>query len=214
MKIFVSHSSKDKWAARRVAKDIEELGHTVFLDEKDITTGESIDASIRTHLKSSEHFLILLSPASLNSQWVLLELGGALALEKTIVPILLYVGANEIPNAINLKLARDINDIDKYYREIGGEPEPPKAAARTTKPRSKPKMPAAFRVGSAVTIVKKDPNRIIRSEGTSVAWVPKMDEYAGRTTKVVGIDNDGDYSLDIDEKRFAWAEQWLRAAGK
>src|SRR5947209_19311991 len=110
MKIFISHSSKDKWAAREIAKQIGAMGATVFIDEKDIKTGESIDVAIRSHLTDSDHFLLLLSPASVKSEWVLLELGGALALGKTVVPILLYVGANEVPQAINLKLARDIND--------------------------------------------------------------------------------------------------------
>src|SRR5687768_14778046 len=109
MKIFISHSSKDKWAARRISEDLMTFGSETFLDEKDIETGQSIDSSIRKHLKTCDDFLIIISPASIKSEWVLIELGGALALEKKVIPILLYVGANEMPNAINLKLARDIN---------------------------------------------------------------------------------------------------------
>ena len=51
MKIFISHSSKDKWAARRISQDLNGLGAETFLDEKDIKTGESIDESIKKHLK-------------------------------------------------------------------------------------------------------------------------------------------------------------------
>ena len=117
MKIFISHSTKDKWAARRITEDLISLGAEIFLDEKDIETGESIDSSIRKHLKDCNDFLIILSPASLKSEWVLIELGGALALEKKVIPILLYVGANEMPNAINLKLARDINQLNFIMRK-------------------------------------------------------------------------------------------------
>ena len=108
MKIFVSHSSKDKWAARRIAAEVESLGAKVFIDEKDIETGQSIDSAIKKHLTEADDFVLLLSPASLKSEWVLLELGGAMALGKNIVPILMYVGANELPKAITLRLARDI----------------------------------------------------------------------------------------------------------
>ena len=60
MKVFISHSSKDKWAARRIAEDLQSLGVETFLDEKDIRTGQSLDDSIKTHLKDSSDFLILL----------------------------------------------------------------------------------------------------------------------------------------------------------
>jgi hypothetical protein len=65
MKVFISHSSYDKWAARQISQQLEEKGHDTFLDEKDITTGDSIDASIQKHLKSSDDLLILISPVSL-----------------------------------------------------------------------------------------------------------------------------------------------------
>ena len=211
MKIFVSHSSKDKWAVRRIAKDIEELGHTVFLDEKDILTGDSIDSSIKSHLKTSDHFLVLLSPASLQSQWVLIELGGAIALEKRIVPVLLYVGANELPTAINLKLARDINDIDKYYAELGGLPTPPKAAAIASKlePRAKRKQ-SILSIGTKVRVARNLPPVIYRAEGAGVTWVEDMDQYLGQSGTITAVDSDGDYELDVDSERFAWAKEWLR----
>lgn len=211
MNIFVSHSSKDKWAARRIAKDVEELGHTVFLDEKDISTGDSIDDSIKSHLKNSDHFLVLLSPASLGSQWVLIELGGAIALEKKIVPVLLYVTANELPTVINLKLARDINDIDKYYKELGGLPTPAKAVAATS--RRETKVPAKhfiLPVGSRVRVARKHPLTIYRDEGADIGWVDEMDQYLGQIGVVTAVDSDGDYELDIDDQRYAWAKEWLR----
>ena len=41
MKIFISHSSYDKWVARQISHRLIEKGHTTFLDEKDIKTGDS-----------------------------------------------------------------------------------------------------------------------------------------------------------------------------
>ena len=55
MKMFISHSSYDKWIARQISNLLEADGHTTFLDEKDIKTGESIDESIQNHLKDSDH---------------------------------------------------------------------------------------------------------------------------------------------------------------
>jgi len=97
MKVFISHSSRDKWVARRISQDLNAMGIETFLDEKDIETGASIDEVIGDHLKDCDDCLMLLSPSALNSHWVLIEIGGAKALGKRLIPVLLHVGANEIP---------------------------------------------------------------------------------------------------------------------
>src|ERR1044072_8672601 len=117
MKIFISHSSQDKWVARKISEDLNRIGIETFLDEKDIGTGESIDDAIGQHLLESDELLIIISPASLSSQWVFVEIGGAKALGKRLVPILFHVGANELPPLLSRFLARDLNDIQTYYDE-------------------------------------------------------------------------------------------------
>jgi hypothetical protein len=216
MKIFISHSSRDKWAARKIAQEIGTLKAETFLDEKDIETGESIDHSIKKHLKNSDHFLLLLSPASVKSEWVLIELGGALALGKTIIPILLYVGANEIPKAISLKLARDINDIEKYYDEvrqkigirIAKSAPSPIAKKQTTQTKTK-----QFKIGEKIKIAPQKP-AILTSTGLKVGWVDSMDAYVGLPAKIMQTaigPSSGVvvYLLDIDQGQHAWAEEWL-----
>ena len=94
-------------------------GASIFLQLRNVLTpaaSKMISYNLLRYknLKNCNDLLFLLSPSSLKSEWVLVELGGALALEKNIIPILLYVGVNEIPSMISLKLARDINDIDGY----------------------------------------------------------------------------------------------------
>jgi hypothetical protein len=115
MKIFISHSHKDKWLASCIAAILKELGCETFLDEKDQMPGDAIDHSIRKGLSESDHFLVLLSPASIQSDWVLIELGGALALKKKVIPVLIYVQIKKLPQIISLKNAIDINDLPKYF---------------------------------------------------------------------------------------------------
>jgi len=216
VKIFLSHSSKDKWAARRIARDLEDRGATVFLDEKDIKTGESLDIAIRANLVDSNHFMLLLSPASAKSEWVLLELGGALALQKVVIPILLYVGANELPQAISLRLSRDINEIEKYYDEVEAAVSghsPPRRTRKSARRKASAKKKAVttgapFGVGAKVRIVTDQPKKLFRSTGTDVAWIPDMDRFLGRAGKVISVDTDGDVTLDLDAD-LAWAPEWL-----
>jgi hypothetical protein len=215
MKIFISHSSKDKWAARRIAEDLHNIGATTFLDEKDIRTGQSLDESIKAHIKDSNDFLILLSPSSLKSEWVLVELGGAMALEKRIVPILLYVGANEVPQIINLRLSRDINDIDRYYQEVSNE-----INTKESKPKRKfdfdhfKPRPTKYSVGTKVKVVDTKPDDVILNNFPKIDWESSMGKYLGREGIISMVYSDlpgGVYLMAFDEEevKYVFAEEWL-----
>jgi hypothetical protein len=97
VKIFISHSSYDKWVARQIARQLEDNGYVTFLDEKHIQTGEPIEAAVHANLADSDEVLILISTASLKSHWVFIEIGAARALQKHIIPILFHIQPNEIP---------------------------------------------------------------------------------------------------------------------
>jgi hypothetical protein len=192
LKLFISHSSHDKWAARQISRILEDDGHTTFLDEKDIKSGESIDESIQKHLKESDHLVLLLSPISISSQWVFMELGGARALGKRIVPILFHVSVNEVPHAFSQLLARDINDFDKYRQELR---EPQKRLKG--KARKKPKSPAVTRMvtGTFSGLSTGDTVRIVEVErlteddkAKSPKWVSGMDKYVSPESAVADPD--------------------------
>jgi len=208
MKIFISHSSKDKWAARRIQMDIELLGVDTFLDEKNISTGESIDLSIQKHLSECSDFLVILSPASIRSEWVLMELGGAIALKKKIVPILLYVGANEIPHAINLNLARDINEIDYYYSEIA------KTINKRYSIKSQDLGPVNninsknLRKGSKV-IIPSVPQEDVLASVKSVAWAKGMNVFLSKKAIITETIAKGIVKLNIDNGLWFWSTEWL-----
>lgn len=143
MKVFISHSSSDKWIARQIAVHLGERGVECFLDEKDIETGDIIDDSIQKNLNECDELLMLLSPAALESAWVLLEIGGAKVLGKRLVPILVHVGANDLPDPLSTGLARDLNDIDSYYREVEERAAKPAKAGRAAKAPQDPNGDAA-----------------------------------------------------------------------
>src|SRR5215216_1616941 len=69
--VFVSHSSKEKWIARQIAKEIEALGAKTWLDLKDIHGGDEIRRSIRRGIRASKEAIVLLSANSVTSDWVI-----------------------------------------------------------------------------------------------------------------------------------------------
>jgi len=209
VRVFISHSGKDKWAARVIAKELGRLGVSTFLDEKDIETGESIDVSIKENIRDCDHFLVVLSPASINSHWVLVEIGHALALEKRLVPILLYVGSNEIPPPISKHLARDINEVDRYFVEVkkalAGEVQEPVARL---KPERQPLPKKTFSVGDRVRIAST-PQPTATRTGVNINWKGAMDHFCGRLGVVMEMDDDRSCKLDVDGGHFWWALEWL-----
>jgi TIR domain len=224
VKIFISHSSIDKWVARQISRLLEADGHTTFLDEKDIKSGESIDSAIQVHLKDSDHVLLLLSPASVKSQWVLIELGGAKALGKHIVPVLYHVGSNEIPQAISNLLARDINDLDKYFDELKKlqvaatkSPEAVAIVAAKTEASAKKalktthKTMGGFRVGQKVRVAQVE-HLTPEDKDLWPKWVTSLDKYSGTIAEITAFSPNGGAYLDITGDKFKWNLRWLSKA--
>jgi TIR domain/AbiTii len=68
-KIFLSHSSKDKDFVRRLADDLTEMGHTVWLDERQIKVGDSIVSKVSEGIATADYVVIVLSSNSVESGW-------------------------------------------------------------------------------------------------------------------------------------------------
>jgi len=80
----------DRKVANRIAKALGRIGVDYFLDEKDVAPGDDLMGKITHGLANCSVFLVLLSPASLTSQWVQFEIGHATALGKIIIPFLMH----------------------------------------------------------------------------------------------------------------------------
>jgi hypothetical protein len=120
--VFISHSTKDTWIAEHIAADIKrkgrESGVGTFIDSKDIGPAELIDESIRRNLRECSKFIVLLSSASVNREWVLIETGAAWGLRKPIVALLDKIAPSQIPKAIAPRKAIDLNDLEKNLAYI------------------------------------------------------------------------------------------------
>jgi hypothetical protein len=219
MKVFISHSSTDQWIASQLGSGISALGIKVFIDVKDIETGDDFDEVIRNELNQAHEMLAVISPAALKSHWVMMEFGAARALGKRLIPILVGVSPNELPAPINRHLARDINQIDRYYDELRrrfeslrsgelaqGDGEGKSLISSPPTPQSES---GPLGVGDRVRISERpiDPaSWPILSE--------TMRQYLGLTGKIAkvaetGPTQDRTFLLDVDSETFYWAERWL-----
>ncbi|MDE5457965.1 TIR domain-containing protein [Bradyrhizobium sp. CSA112] len=72
--IFLSHSHADKPFARKLAADLRNAGHSVWIDEAEINIGDSLIGKIRSGLDQVDFVCAILSQASIKSAWVEKEL--------------------------------------------------------------------------------------------------------------------------------------------
>jgi hypothetical protein len=217
MKVFISHSSTDKWIARQIAHELDARDIDAFLDEKDIQTGDSIEDAVGAHLADSDELLMLLSPASLGSPWVLIEIGGAKALGKRLVPILHHVGPNELPTPLAGDLARDLNDIERYYAEVKArselsvaEREESDIAKAEAPPIRPPADQPSIARGDRVKLPLHEPSSTVNREGRDIGWNAHMADLLGAEATVTDVDvSSGVVRVDLDHGRWLWLLDWL-----
>ena len=82
MKVFISHSSVDKKFVQRLATDLRtRKGIDAWWDHWEINPGGSIPERLEEGLSEAEVFILVLSPESVNSQWVEYERQAWLAMQ-------------------------------------------------------------------------------------------------------------------------------------
>lgn len=74
MKIFISHSSQDKWFADKIVALLDQLGISVWYDKVDLYIGDNLLQKIHAGLNESSRLIVILSHQSIASKWVTEEL--------------------------------------------------------------------------------------------------------------------------------------------
>lgn len=119
MKAFISHSSKDKPFVRRLKRDLELNYIDSWLDEDELLPGDSLMDKLNSALKDSSHFMIVLSPNSVKSDWVKFELDNALRYveEETLLKIIpIHYRKCDIPEILKHTLNIDLTEETVYLR--------------------------------------------------------------------------------------------------
>jgi hypothetical protein len=117
--VFVSHSSKDNWIAGQIAKEVRALGGEAWVDLNKLRGGDAFEEDILTAIRDCTEAVVLISSNSVNSQWVSYEIGAVAVQGKRVTPVL----NNVLPEAmapLRGVTAIDLNDFDKFLRELAG----------------------------------------------------------------------------------------------
>ncbi len=86
---FISYAREDKEFALKLATDLRAVGREIWID-KNIKAGESWPSKLQQAIENCEYFVVILSPHSVNSEYVLKEISAANSKNKIIVPVLYH----------------------------------------------------------------------------------------------------------------------------
>jgi tetratricopeptide (TPR) repeat protein len=76
--VFISYSSFDRTFAEKLSADLRDMGIGVWFDQWEIKVGDSLVEKIAKGIEENDFLAVVLSPASLESNWVNKELRTAL----------------------------------------------------------------------------------------------------------------------------------------
>ena len=78
MQVFISHSSKDKQTAQRLAHLLSEAGLRVWIPEDEILPGDNWAKKIGQALEESDLMVVIVTPHAFESEWLKEEIQYAL----------------------------------------------------------------------------------------------------------------------------------------
>ncbi len=109
--VFLSYSVADRETALEITQRLDEERISYFLAEKSIGPGQIWESEIKEAIRACRQFWILVTPNSLNSEWVTSEWAAAWVLEKTIVPVILRCRPDELPTRLQVYQCLDFHKI-------------------------------------------------------------------------------------------------------
>ncbi len=98
--IFLSYSAKDRSQAKQLSELLQQSNLKVYFADKNLEGGSPFTDEIRAALHDSRELWVLATPSSVDSVWVATEWGTAWALQRRIVPILLNVTKDRLPDRL------------------------------------------------------------------------------------------------------------------
>ena len=122
--VFISHSVKDTWVARQIAREVSACGAIPFLDEDAVEIGDDFEDKILTSLNQADELLVLLTPWALGRPYVWAELGVAWGRKIPIVVVLHGLSTSElqaktdVPLFLRKRDMIDINQLDDYFPQL------------------------------------------------------------------------------------------------
>jgi hypothetical protein len=118
--IYISYSRQDRDSVHQYVERLRAEGYTVWIDDQNIPTGTEWWSQIQLAIAEADAYIMFLSLASVESQWIRTELNSALSNNKPVIPVLLeHLPLQFLPQQIaNLQYVDATQDMESALRQI------------------------------------------------------------------------------------------------
>jgi hypothetical protein len=112
-RVFLSYAAVDSDYASRLHHLLSQQANVRVFTTDTLSAGENWIPKLRRALAECDVFIVLLSPNSVGSKWVLYELGAAWGLKKPIIPVVIHADAYaNVPLVLRDIPLVDIKDLE------------------------------------------------------------------------------------------------------
>ena len=122
MRAFLCHATEDKPTVERLARALMAYGIDAFFDSWEICGGDSLRRKVDEGIKNCTHFIVVLSPTSVQKPWVNAELDAGfvadLADRVRLIPIRLGLTAEQLPPLLSGRYSPSLDDFDAAARDL------------------------------------------------------------------------------------------------
>jgi hypothetical protein len=116
--VFISYSTIDQALATELADLLSREGVTSFMAERDLEGGDKWGEEIREAIAAATETILVLTPNSVASKWVMIEAGAAWLLKKTVTPCTAFVDIRALPAPVSQYQARSIETEEGKKRVV------------------------------------------------------------------------------------------------
>ena len=113
--IFISYSHTDSDTADEIVAALDNLGIQSFRDVKNIEWGQPISTKVREGLQSASALIVIVSPGSLQSQWVAYEVGYGTGTNKRVLPYLTHTSLDMPGFMSDLSYVKSIDQVNDFF---------------------------------------------------------------------------------------------------
>jgi len=119
--VFLSYADSDHELGSRLFHKLQDAGVSTFMAKRHVRVADNWTDALRLHLSGRSTLVALLTPAGCRSEWVRNEIAGAWALGKKIVPMLVGVEDQDMPELAasrqGFKVA-SLDDLDAAFAAV------------------------------------------------------------------------------------------------
>jgi hypothetical protein len=119
---FLSHSWQNSDIATRLAADLREQGVDVWYDKWEIKPGDSLRRKVDEGIERASFFLVLLTPESIGSEWVQVELDAGMVRRIhghcKLIPMVLGIADDKVPPTLQGFLWVPLDNYEEGLRRL------------------------------------------------------------------------------------------------